>query len=343
MNAPVNPKSQRSQSVNSPNEVRAAYVYFHEKRTKNAAGKPFVYGPNHPKAGQPNPRFSGTFMFPKLNADPYQCANYRFLLGLATEAAQKMWPQNVDASGKWVWPQGAQYAVQDGDVPYKSKPKPGEPVPTAEEVAKKNAWRVGYWIVEAENFLDPGPGIAKLINGQVFELPAQRCSLIGSAMAGDPKGVMQYKSGDWGYPCLHAYAYQNETFGINFGFDGFCFTREGDLIGSTGPKTASQMFGNLGAVAPGAPAVGPAPGLPATNPAVAPAPAMPAAVTMPAAPALPGAPNVAAGGMINAMNQMAPPPLPGAAPAAPGPAIPNGAPAMAIAAGLPGLPPIPGR
>ena len=38
MNAPAFPKSQRSASANSPSETRVAYPYFHEKRTKNAAG-----------------------------------------------------------------------------------------------------------------------------------------------------------------------------------------------------------------------------------------------------------------------------------------------------------------
>ena len=296
MNAPVFPKSQRSASANSPREVRAAFVYFHEKRTKNAAGIEFKK-----KDGTPNPRYSATFMFPKLNADPHQCANYMFLWGLAVEAAQKMWPQNVDASGKWVWPQGAQYAVQDGDVPYKSKSKPGQPMPSAEEIAKKNAWRVGYWIVECENYLDQPPAVAKIVGGQVIELPARKIN-----------GIDQYKSGDWGYPNLHAYAYQNETFGINFGFDGFCFTKEGELIGSTGPKTAAQMFGNLGTVAP---AGAPAPALPG-------APAAP--LGGPAAPPLPGVMPGTAPSLPTTLT-MAPP-----APPAPG-------------AALPGLPPIPGR
>lgn len=299
MNAPVvRVKNQRSDAQNSPSEVRVAYPYFHEKRTKNAAGVVFVK-----KDGTPNPRHSGTFMFPKLSTDAHQCANYLFLWGLAVEAAKKMWPQNVDTAGNWVWPQGAQFTVKDGDVPIVPKPKPGVPTPSADEIAKKNAWRKGFWIVEAENFLDPGPRICKIVNGQVVELPAKSIN-----------GAEQYKSGDFGFVNIHAWAYQNETFGVNFGFDGFLFTREGERIGSTGQRSAAQMFGSVAGMAPQAAPLPPGAG-PALPPAMpGQAPNIPATITMAppvAAPAAPPAPGV----------QMAPPPPP----------------AMA------GLPPIPGR
>lgn len=260
MNAiPAKIKSQRSDSVNSPREVRAAYIYFHEKRTKNAANVPFVYGADHPKAGQPNPRYSGAIMFPKMAADPAQCANYAFLWGLAVEAARKMWPQNVDASGNWIWPVGASLPIQDGDVPYVSKPKPGVTPKTPEELAARNAWRRGYWLIEPENFLDPGPQIGKVIGGIETKLPAQEVN-----------GVAQYKSGDWGVVNLHAYAYQNKTFGIGFGFDGFCFTREGEAIGSSGPIPVEQMFAGVAGRAPTASPPAAAPPLPPAAPVASP-------------------------------------------------------------------------
>jgi len=264
MNAqvPVKIKSQRSDSQNAPGEVRIAYPYFHEKRTKNAAGALFLK-----KDGTPNPRFSGAFMFPKLSKDPFQCANYLFLWGLAVEAARKMWPHNVDAQGHWVWPEGAQYAVQDGDVSFKSKPKPGVMPKTPEQIAAANSWRIGYWIIEAENFLDPGPQIGKVINGVVAALPARVIN-----------GVAQYKGGDFGIPNIHAYAYQNETFGVNFGFDGFCFTREGEPIGNTtGPKPVDQMFAGVAAM------------VPATAPGGAPMPPLPPVSSPPIAPTAPSA------------------------------------------------------
>jgi hypothetical protein len=298
-------KSQRSDSHNSTNEVRAAYPYFHEKRTKSAAGMPYTK-----KDGSPNPRFAASFMFPKLAADAMHCANYAFLWSLAVEAAKKMWPQNVDASGQWVWPAGAQYAVKDGDVPYTSKPKPGQPLPSAEEVAKRNAWRRGYWIVEAENFLDPGPRIAKIVNGQMTELPAKTIN-----------GIVQYKSGDFGFVNLHAYAYQTpENFGVNFGFDGFLFTREGEAIGASGPRSTAQMFGGMAGTAVSAAAAGPSvapavqmPGQTQYAPPVAPlAPPMP-----PAAPAAPPMPPAAP----PAPPTMPAPPLAPAAPPMPGVAL----------------------
>lgn len=297
MNAPVKVKPQRSEPQNTPREVRAAYVYFHEKRTKNAAGVLFVYGPDHPKAGQPNPRYSATIMFPKLSADPSQCANYAWLWALAVEAARKMWPANVNASGAWVWPDGAQYPVKDGDVPYVSKPQPGVVAKTPEQLAIANAWRKGYWIVEAENYLDPGPRIAKISNGVMTELPARIVN-----------GMPLYKSGDWGFPNMHAYAYQNKTFGIGFGFDGFCFTREGEAIGGSGQKSADQMFSG---VVPQQAGVPPVPTAASAAPVTAPpvtAPYATATAPMPMASAPPLAPS-----------SIAPPP------------------------GLPALPPIPGR
>lgn len=301
-------KSQRSEPTNSLNEVIAAYPYFHEKRTKNSAGVPFVYGVDHPKAGQPNPRYSATFMFKKLSNDPAQCANYMFLWGIAQEAAKKMWPQNVDAAGNWVWPAGAQFSVKDGDVPFVPKPKPGVPAPSAEEIAKKNAWRNGYWIVEAENFLDPGPRVAKVIGGVATELPAKVIN-----------GVEQYKSGDYGFVNIHAYAYQNATFGVNFGFDGFCFTREGERIGGAGgPKSTQQMFGGL-----------------------------PVASTAAPMPPVLGAPVYAQPGAVtHASPAIAPPPptAPIVAPPAPQYALaPVGGPPMPPVAPSAGLPPFPGR
>lgn len=316
MNAPVSakvyPKSQRSTPQSLMREIRVAYPYFHEKRTKNAAGVPFT----NTKTGEPNPRYSASFMFPKLAADASQCANYMFLWGLAQEAAKKMWPTSVDATGSWLWPQGAQYAVKDGDVPFVSKPKPGVTPPTAEEIAKKNAWRKGYWIVEAENFLDPGPRIAKVINGVETELPAKMVN-----------GIAQYKSGDFGVVNLHAYAYENSTFGVNFGFDGFCFTREGEMIGASGPRSVAQMFTGVAGMAPpvaaAAPGAVPMPGgppMPPQTPQYAP-PAAPVAEVY-VKPSPPAAPVYAA------------PPAPPAPPMPPG--------AMAPAGGPP-MPPFPGR
>lgn len=308
MNAvvPAKIKSQRSDSQNSPHEVRAAYPYFHEKRTKNAAGVPFTK-----KDGSPNPRYSSTLMFPKQASDAAQCPAYAWLWSLAVEAAKKMWPQNVDDKGNWVWPAGAQYPVKDGDVPFTSKPKPGQPVPSPDEIAKKNAWRKGYWIVEVENFLDPGPRIAKLTTLGVTDVVAKVVN-----------GVAQYKSGDWGIPNLHAYAYQNETFGINYGFDGFLFTREGEAIGSSGPRSATQMFGSVaGMVAPNAPAM-PYTGAPTAPPAMPTAPVAPSAAVAPqptyaAPPAAPVSPQPTYAAPASPAPPAAPMPTYAAPPVAP--------------------------
>lgn len=298
-------KPQRSDSVNTPSEVRTAYPFFHEKRTKNAAGKLYTR-----KDGSLSPRFNVTLMFPKLSTDAHQCANYMFLWGLACQAGQRMWPTSVNAAGQWVWPEGGQFDVQDGDVPYKSKPKPGIPAPSPEEVAKKNAWRCGYWIVECDNFFE-SITVAKVINGVGQDLPSK---IINK--------VVQYKSGDWGFANINAYAYENETYGVNFGFSGFLFTREGELIGAaSGPKNAGDMFGSVANMA------APAAALPGVQRALPPAAPGAGALAAPVA-----APVAAAGAALPPPPP--PPPSPAAAPPPP--------PAAAVA-GLPGLPPIPSR
>jgi hypothetical protein len=170
-------------------------------------------------------------------------------------------------------------------------------LPTAEEIAKKNAWRRGYWIVEVENFLDPGPRIAKVLNGTEVELSAKIVN-----------DILMYKSGDFGVGNIHAYAYENNTFGVNFGFDGFCFTREGERIGASGPRSAAQMFGGVAGMVPQSTAlpgvVQAAPGAPPMPPA---APVQTYAPVAPAAPPLPPAAPLAP-----AAPPM--PPIPGAAP-----------------------------
>jgi hypothetical protein len=330
MNMPVvaKKKNERSESVNSPGEVRVAYPYFHKKRTKNAAGQPYLK-----KDGTPNPRNSGTFMFPKLAAESSQCANYMFLWGLAVDAARKMWPQNVDASGQWVWPQGARFDVKDGDQPLMPKAKPGQPLPNADEIAKKNGWRRGYWIIEAEHFFEAGPRIMKIVNGHGVELPAQSVN-----------GIEQYKSGDFGFVNIHAWAYENETFGVNFGFDGFLFTREGERIGSTGQRSAAQMFaGVAGMVAPapglpGGQGMAAAPGTPPLPPTPGPVP--PVSYTPPAATYSP--PNPPAGYGAPPVPYQGVPNAPAAAPAiAPAPVPPVNAGYPSSPPPAPQMPPVP--
>ncbi len=290
MNAPViKKKNQRSESVNTP-EVRIAHMYLHEKRTKNAAQQPLA-----------KPRHDAVLLLPKLTNDAATCPNYKFLSDLCMEAAGKMWP----GAG---WPAGGIWPIKDGDVPYIAKPKPGVTPKTPEQIAAANAWRVGQWVFEATNFLDTGPRVAVLRNGVPEEIPAKSIH-----------GVAQYKSGDYGIAHISSYAYENEQFGCNFSLEGVLFTRPGEAIGNSGPRSAAQMFGSVaGTVAPPSTAM-PGPG---AAPGLAPAPS----TAPPQPPAPPAAPSLA-------------PAAPSAPPAPPAPP----APVMAPAAGAPGLPPFPGR
>lgn len=280
----VKVKTQRSEAKNTP-ELRVAYPYLHEKRTKQANGQPLK-----------SPRYDCVFLLPKLHTDPLSCPNYQFLAALCMEAAGKMWP----GAG---WPQGAVWPVKDGDVPIIPKPKPGVAPLTPEQIAQRNVWRKGSWVFEAASHLDPGPRIAVMQNGQVIEIPARVVN-----------GVQMYKSGDYGIANVSAYAYQNEQFGVNFSLEGVLFTKEGEAIGSSGPRSAEQMFGS---VAPMGATMAPPPGV-QTAPPAQPAP-MPPGVTVPAQPA-PVAPVYVPA--VTATVAAPVPPMPPASPGAQSGALP---------------------
>lgn len=272
-------KSQRSETV-LIGEARIAYPFHQEKRTKSAGGKPLD-----------KPRNDAVVMMPKLGAADV-CPNYAKLAAMPMEAARKAWPTSVDAAGNWTWPAGGKWPIQDGDIPHVSKPKPGVAAKTPEQIAAGNAWRKGYWIVEVSTNLPEGPRVCVMQNGVAQEIPAKVVN-----------GVQLYKSGDFGFVSMNAYSFSNETWGCNYGYEGVLYTRPGDPIGSSGPRSATQMFGAV------AGSVGAAP------PA---APAAPSAPTAPAAPGAPPAPPVAA----------APPLAPAAPPAPPAPPLPPGLPAF---------------
>lgn len=297
-------KGQRSDSANSP-QVRILYPWHFNKRTKSAAGRDLR-----------KPRNDCTLLFPKLNADPGQCANYAFLAGLCMQAASRMWPS---LGGQF--PQGGHWPIQDGDKPMtQAAPKPGVAQKSPEELAKLYAWRKGNWIVEVTHYLDPGPKIAKAQNGAAIELPMQTIN-----------GQEMFKSGDYGLVHMHAYAFQNEKFGCNFGYEGVLYTAEGERIGG-GPRSAATMF--AGAATFGA--------VPAPQ-SFAPPPPLPPGVTATVAPAyhVPGSatPMAPPAPQPQAPGNYAPPPAPPApqpqqpAPMAPPPTPPGGAP----------LPPFPTR
>jgi hypothetical protein len=254
----VKHKSQRSESTNTP-EVRGAYPWLFKKRTKTAAGRDLKL-----------PRNDVTLLFPKLNIDPTQCANYAYLAKHCMDAAAKAWP----GIG---WPQGGHWPIQDGDAPMKPKaPVPGQAATPVDP--NKYPWRRGNWIIEVTNYLETGVRVCVMQNGQPVEIPAETVN-----------GVRMFKSGDYCIVNLCAYTFQNEKFGCNFGFEGVLWTKPGEAIGSSGPKSAAQMFGATPAPA-GAPLpTGPAP-QPQTNAAPAYAPPPPAPAPRAPAPPAPGAP-----------------------------------------------------
>lgn len=267
----------------APIECTFAYPFLHVKRTKSAAGDPVD-----------KPHFVVTVMVPKLNPDATKCANYGALAAHCMEAATAAWGS---------WPQGGKWPIQDGDIPYPQKLKPGQVALTAEQIAERNKWRTGHWIVDATNYLDEGPRVAVVQNG--IEQPITSRTVAGQEL---------YKSGDHGYIFLGAWTFHNKTFGTNFGLEGVCYTRPGTKIGNGGQKSVQSMFGGVGAgvgagmvsATPPGPPAGAAPALP-TGAAPMPPAAAPVAPPPPAAPAAPPLAPVAP----------LPPGLPPAPPAAP--------------------------
>lgn len=305
-------KSQRSETK-LIGEARIAYAFLHKRREKSAGG-----------AKLDKPRYDAVVLVPKKHSDAAQCPNYKMLADMCVEAATKAWGS---------FPQGGKWPIQDGDVPHTPKPKPGVAPLTPEQIAERNKWRVGHWVIEVTNYNDPGPRVCVMQNGVATDIPAQT---IG--------GVQVWKSGDYGFVSANAYTFHNQTFGVNFGFEGVLFTRPGEAIGSSGPRSAAAMFGSVaGTVVGQAPAM-PAPGVP-PMPSAAPAapqgyapppqapvaapalaPTAPQAAPMPPAPPAPqysGAPQYAgqAPGAAPAAPQYAAP-----APAAPAPLPPMPAP-----------------
>lgn len=284
-----------------PIEVRLAYPHVHEKRKKSAAGEALD-----------KPRYDAVVLVPKLNPDASKCPNYAIIANHCMEAATKAWGS---------WPQGGKWPIQDGDIPHPQKLKPGQVPLTQEQIAQRNKWREGSWIIEVTNYMDPGPRAAVLQNGVAVEIPARVVN-----------GQTLYKSGDFGYVSLNAYTFDNKTFGVNFGFEGVLFTRPGEPIGSSGPRSAAQMFASVAGMAPPAGAAMP-------GGAAVPVPgAAPAAPTMPAA-AAPVPHAVAAPPTAPAMPAAAPTPpaMPAAAGGPPMPPTMPGAPVAPVA----GLPPFP--
>lgn len=278
----------------APIEVQFAYPFLHVKRTKSAAGDPVE-----------KPHFCITAKVPKLNTDATKCANYASLAAHCMEAATKAWGS---------WPQGGKWPIQDGDIPYPQKLKPGQTALTAEQIAERNKWRTGHWIIETTNYLDEGPRVAIVQNG--IEQPITSQTVAGQQL---------YKSGDHGYIFLGAWTFHNKTFGTNFGLEGVCFTRPGEKIGNSGQKSVQSMFGGVGAShgagmataqPPGPPAAGPAPVAPGTAPMP---PAAAAPVAPPAAPVAPPPPPAPPAAVAPPLVPVAPlpPGLPPAPPAAP--------------------------
>ncbi|XUM19806.1 ssDNA-binding protein [Bradyrhizobium oligotrophicum S58] len=272
-------------------EVRIAHPHHHEKNTKTPGG--ILYK---------TPHFEAVLLMPKLGPAE-TCPNYKILSDMAMEAAIKAWGS---------WPEGGRWPVEDGDIPYKYKTKPGEKALTPEQITERNKWRTGSWVVEVTNYTDQGPKVSILDNGVMQDIPARVMN-----------GIEVYKSGDYGYASANTYTYQRDSnWGVNFSYEGVAYTRQGELIGG-GPKSSANMFAGI-PVGAGMGAAAPMPpgGVPRPPGAV---PMPPAAPSAPAAPALPPLPPVAG------------PPLAPAAPVAP--PLPPGV----SAPGAAPMPPIPGR
>jgi hypothetical protein len=211
----------RKTTAGAPIEARIAHPYVHELMTKTAGGDVIDY-----------PGYAAVVMLPKLNTDATKCPNYAALATHCMEAAGAAWGS---------WPEGGIWPIQDGDIPYKKKYAPGEVALTPEQIAERNKWRTGHWMIEVSSGDKYPPQVAHVVDGREVEIKAK--SINGQAL---------YKSGDYGYVFLHCYTFHNKKFGVAFGFNGICFTRPGEKIGNSGTKSVASMFGGVGAaVGPG--------------------------------------------------------------------------------------------
>lgn len=293
----TNPQTNQTEIVGAPMEVRFAYPFLHEKRPKSAGGMPLE-----------KPRNDVVVLVPKTGPGD-QCSNYRLLSTMLAEAAHNAWGS---------WPAGYLPNIDDGDIPHRPKPKPGMAPLTEEQIHARNAWRRGYWVIEAVSAPSQSPRVSMVQNGQYVDI-----------LAREYEGQVLYKSGDYGFIYMNAWTFEkNANFGVNFGLEAIAFTRPGELIGSAGgPKSAAQMFGSV----PGGVAVPQGGTAPGPAPTMAPPPASPAPQY--AAPVAPVSAPPAA-------------PVYQAAPVAPPPGVPAApayAPPMPPVSGAPGLPPFPGR
>lgn len=242
----------------APIELRIAYPFHFEKRTKSAGG-----------AALDKPRNDAVVMAPKVGVGG-DCPNYKLLCAFLMEAAVDAWK---------AWPVGYNPKIQDGDVPHRPKPKPGVTPLTEEQIQARNAWRRGYWIVEVATPPSKSPKVCLMQNGQFVEIPAQKMA-----------GQELFKSGDYGYVSMNAYTFENpQNFGVNFGYEGVLYSRPGELIGNaSGPRSATQMFGSVAGMATTTAPVMPsaAPVMPTMpQPAIAQPPAAPVMLAPPAPPA----------------------------------------------------------
>lgn len=267
----------RKTAAGAPIEARIAHPYVHELRLKTAAGEVID-----------EPGFECVVMLPKISTDATKCPNYAAFAAHCMEAANAAWGS---------WPEGGMWPIQDGDVPYKKKLKPGEVALTPEQIAERNKWRTGHWIVEVSSGAKYPPQVAMVQDKIERKIEAKSVG-----------GVDLYKSGDYAYVFLHSYTFHNKKWGVAFGFNGVCFTRPGEKIGGGGARSVDSMFGGVGA------SVGP--GMATTQPPGPPVASAPAGVPVGAAPMPPSA--------------VAAPPAPPVAPMPPGlPPAPPPAPALA--------------
>lgn len=236
--------------------IRGAYFYVHERRTKDAAKAPI------PEDQQ---KYEFVGLVPKLNADPAQCANYKFFSDLAMQAVQ---------GGFGTWPAGGNWPIKDGDS----------------KVAKY-PWQANCWVINfSTNY---PPKVALMQNGVPTEIPARR---IGTQDL--------YKSGDYCVVSTYAFSYDKVARGVKFDLEGILFVAPGEVIG-TAQRSVGDMFGGQATAqpsapgpAPAAPTMAPPPAAPSPAPQCAPpaAPVVaPSAAYAPPMPPMPPMPPVGVG------------------------------------------------
>ena len=201
-------------------EMRIVWPWLADKRVKDWKGNPL------PPDKQ---RYEATFIVPKLNSNPFQCANYMSIASKLMEIValqpgwNGQWPGQTSAEGPTKWP------LTDCDLKTFIPPQAGTPFPKTPrpDFLEKNPWAAGHWMFRASS------------NNPVIVVDAGNNPI--------PKGLdgnfLGLKGGDYVDPSINAACSTTGTGGVGIYFEAIKKTRDGEPIGGGTQRSPQDIFG----------------------------------------------------------------------------------------------------